>query len=167
MRHGRAGWKLNRTPAHRRALFRNLVTALLEHERIRTTETKAKAVRRLADRMVTLGKRGSLHARRQALAFVSKPSVVRKLFEDLAPRFANRPGGYTRVVRLAMRRGDAARLAIIELTERTGAESGAAAGEKGPSKKAGRQGGRGAQQGRDQGSAAARPKRRKAAQAAG
>ena len=163
MRHGRAGWKLNRTPAHRRALFRNLVTALLEHERIRTTEAKAKAVRRLADRMVTLGKRGSLHARRQALAFVSKPSVVRKLFEDLAPRFANRPGGYTRVVRLAVRRGDAARLAIIELTERTGAENGRAAGETGPSKKAGRQGGRGAQQGRDQGAAAARPKRRKAA----
>jgi large subunit ribosomal protein L17 len=162
MRHGRAGWKLNRTPGHRRALFRNLVTALLEHERIRTTETKAKAIRRLADRMVTLGKRGSLHARRQALAFVSKPKVVRKLFEELAPRFANRPGGYTRVVRLAARRGDAARLAIIELTERTEAKGGTAAGEKGAPKKPERRGARGAQRGRDQSGSAAQPKKRKA-----
>jgi large subunit ribosomal protein L17 len=128
MRHRRAGWKLNRTPAHRRALFRNLVTALLEHEQIRTTVPKAKAIRRLADRMITLGKRGSLHARRQALAFVHKESVVRKLFTEVAPRFANRAGGYTRVVRLGPRRGDAAQLAIIELTERAGAQ--AAAGEK-------------------------------------
>jgi len=166
MRHGRAGWKLNRTPAHRRALFRNLVTALLEHERIRTTEAKAKAMRRLVDRMVTLGKRGSLHARRQALAFVSKPSVVRKLFDELAPRFANRPGGYTRVVRLAVRRGDAARLAIIELTERTRPEGGADAGEKGSPKKTERRGGRSTQRGRDQASGAARPRRRKSEQAA-
>jgi large subunit ribosomal protein L17 len=163
MRHGRAGWKLNRTPAHRRALFRNLVTALLEHERIRTTETKAKAVRRLVDRMVTLGKRGSLHARRQALAFVSRPSVVHKLFSELAPRFANRAGGYTRVVRLAVRRGDAARLAIIELTERTKAQS----GEKSPAKKAERQGARSAPRGRDEASGSAQPGRRKSARAAG
>ena len=121
MRHRRAGRKLNRTPAHRRALFRNLVTALFEHERIRTTEPKAKEVRRLADRMITLAKRGNLHARRQALAFVCKPRVVRKLFEEVAPRFANRPGGYTRVVALGLRRGDSARLSIVELVERAGA----------------------------------------------
>jgi large subunit ribosomal protein L17 len=168
MRHGRAGWKLNRSPAHRRALFRNLVTALLEHERIRTTETKAKAIRRLADRMVTLGKRGSLHARRQALAFVSKPTVVRKLFDELAPRFANRPGGYTRVVRLAVRRGDAARLAIIELTERTQPAAGATAGEKGAARKPGRRGGRGAGAAHqhEHPGGAARSRKRKAAQGA-
>ncbi len=164
MRHGRAGWKLNRTPAHRRALFRNLVTALLEHERIRTTEAKAKAIRRLADRMVTLGKRGSLHARRQALAFVSKPTVVRKLFDELAPRFANRPGGYTRVVRLAVRRGDAARLAIIELTERTRPAGGGAAGEKG-AKQAPRRRARGgaAAHEHEHAGGGARPRRRKTA----
>jgi large subunit ribosomal protein L17 len=120
MRHRRAGRKLNRTPAHRRALFRNLVTALLEHERIRTTDPKAKEVRRLADRVITLGKRGSLHARRQALAFVCKPGVVRKLFDDVAPRFANRAGGYTRVVKLGPRLGDAAPLSLVELTEAKG-----------------------------------------------
>ena len=131
MRHRRAGRKLSRSPAHRRALFRNLVTALLEHERIRTTEPKAKEVRRIADRMITLGKQGTLHARRRAAAFVQKRSVVRKLFEEVAPRFANRPGGYTRVVNLGPRRGDAAVLSIIELTERADGEGGkrAARGE--------------------------------------
>jgi large subunit ribosomal protein L17 len=120
MRHRRAGRKLNRTPAHRRALFRNLVTALLEHERIRTTGPKAKEVRRLTDRMITLGKRGTLHARRRALAFMRKRSVVRKLFEEVAPRFAGRAGGYTRVVALGLRNGDAAPLSIVELVERGG-----------------------------------------------
>jgi len=120
MRHRRAGRKLNRTGAHRRALFRNLVTAVLEHERVQTTDPKAKEIRRLTDRMITLGKRGSLHARRRALAFVRKESVVRKLFEDVAPRFMNRPGGYTRVVKLGPRLGDAAPQSIVELTEREG-----------------------------------------------
>lgn len=122
MQHRRAGRKLNRTPSHRRALFRNLVTALLEHESIQTTSPKAKEMRRLADRMITLGKRGSLHARRRALAFVQKPSVVRRLFDELAPRFANRPGGYTRVISLGPRRGDAAPQSIVELTERAAQE---------------------------------------------
>jgi len=122
MRHRRAGRKLNRTAAHRRALFRNLVTAVLEHERVRTTDPKAKEIRRLTDRMITLGKRGSLHARRRALAFVRKESVVRKLFEDVAPRFMNRPGGYTRVIKLGPRLGDAAPQSIVELTEREGEE---------------------------------------------
>lgn len=130
MRHRRAGRKLNRTPAHRRALFRNLVTALLEHESIRTTSPKAKEMRRLADRMITLGKRGGLHARRRALAFIQKPSVVRKLFDEVAPRFANRPGGYTRVISLGPRRGDAAPESIIELTERAGQEVPAEKGTK-------------------------------------
>jgi large subunit ribosomal protein L17 len=120
MRHRRAGRKLNRTGAHRRALFRNLVTAVLEHERIQTTDPKAKETRRLTDRMITLGKRGSLHARRRALAYVRKESVVRKLFEDVAPRFMNRPGGYTRVIKLGSRLGDAAPQSIVELTEREG-----------------------------------------------
>jgi large subunit ribosomal protein L17 len=99
-------------------LFRNLVTALLEHEQIRTTDPKAKEVRRLADRVITLGKRGSLHARRRAAAFVQKSSVVKKLFEDVAPRFANRAGGYTRVIKVGSRIGDAAQESIVELTER-------------------------------------------------
>ena len=120
MRHRRAGRKLSRTGAHRRALFRNLVTALLEHERIRTTDPKAKEVRRLTDRVITLGKRGSLHARRRALAFVRKQSVVRKLFDEVAPRYVNRRGGYTRVIKLGPRLGDAATQSIVELTERAG-----------------------------------------------
>jgi len=93
---------------------------VLEHERVQTTDPKAKEIRRLTDRMITLGKRGSLHARRRALAFVRKESVVRKLFEDVAPRFMNRPGGYTRVIKLGPRLGDAAPQSIVELTEREG-----------------------------------------------
>jgi large subunit ribosomal protein L17 len=139
MRHRRAGRKLNRSPAHRRALFRNLVTALLEHERIRTTDPKAKEVRRIADRMITLGKQGTLHARRRAAAFVQKRSVVRKLFEEVAPRFANRAGGYTRVVSVGQRRGDSASLSIIELTERAAV---AGAPEASPGAKGKRQAGR-------------------------
>jgi large subunit ribosomal protein L17 len=123
MRHRVAGRKLNRTPAHRRALFRNLVTALLEHEHIRTTDPKAKEVRRLADRVITLGKQGNLHARRRAAAFVQKSSVVKKLFEEVAPRFANRAGGYTRVIKVGPRLGDAADESIVELTERAPVEA--------------------------------------------
>jgi large subunit ribosomal protein L17 len=94
----------------------------LEHERIRTTDPKAKEVRRLTDRIITLGKRGSLHARRRALAYVRKESVVRKLFDEVAPRFANRPGGYTRVIKLGPRLGDAAPQSIVELTEHAESE---------------------------------------------
>jgi large subunit ribosomal protein L17 len=115
MRHLKQGRKLGRTSAHRKALLRNLATALFEHERITTTEPKAKELRRVADRLVTLGKRGDLHARRQALQVVRSTDIVRKLFDDIAPRFAERRGGYTRVLRLGYRAGDAAAMAIIEL----------------------------------------------------
>ncbi len=118
MRHLKAGRKLNRTSAHRKALFRNLVTSLIDHEQVRTTDAKAKELRRFADRMVTLAKRGSLHARRQALAFIRSRRVVAKLFDEVAPRFRERPGGYTRMVKLGHRHGDAAPMSIIELTDR-------------------------------------------------
>jgi large subunit ribosomal protein L17 len=117
MRHLKQGRKLGRTTAHRKALLRNLATALLEHERIVTTEPKAKELRRVADKLVTLGKRGDLHARRQALQVVRSNMVVRKLFNDIAPRFAERQGGYTRVLRLGYRPGDAAAMAVIELVD--------------------------------------------------
>lgn len=120
MRHLKSGRKLNRTSAHRKAMFRNIVTSLLEHERVQTTDVKAKEVRRWAERMVTLGKRGTLHARRQALAFVRDRSIVKRLFEDIAPRFRDRAGGYTRITKIGMRKGDAAPLSVIELTERSG-----------------------------------------------
>jgi large subunit ribosomal protein L17 len=115
MAHRVAGRKLGRATDHRVAMFRNLVTDLLKYEKIITTEAKAKEIRSFAERMITLGKRGDLHARRQALAFVYDKDVVDKLFADLAPRFAERPGGYTRVVKLGPRNGDAARMAQIEL----------------------------------------------------
>src|SRR5881409_3139747 len=130
MRHRVAGVKLGRTAAHRRALFRNLVTALLEHEVVRTTDAKAKELRRWGDRMVTLGKQGTLHARRRAAALIRRRSVVKKLFDEIAPRFASRAGGYTRVVKLGARHGDAAALSVVELVERAGAKT-----EKPPSKK--------------------------------
>lgn len=118
MRHLKAGRKLNRTSAHRKALFRNLVTSLIEHEQVRTTEAKAKELRRVADKMITLGKRGSLHCRRMALAYIRSDAVVSKLFGEVAQRFKDRPGGYTRVVKLGHRHGDAARMSVIELTDR-------------------------------------------------
>ncbi len=117
MRHLKQGRKLGRTSAHRKALLRNLATALLEHERILTTEPKAKELRRIADKLVTLGKRGNLHARRQALQVVQSNAVVQKLFNEIAPRFAERQGGYTRILRLGYRPGDAAAMAVIELVD--------------------------------------------------
>ena len=117
MRHRKAGKKLSRTREHRRALFRNLVTELLEKERVETTLAKAKAIRPLAEKMITLGKRGDLHSRRQALGFIQKKIVVKKLFDEIAPRYQNRPGGYTRIIRTGPRRGDNAEMAIIELVE--------------------------------------------------
>lgn len=114
MRHLVSGHKLGRNPAHRRATLRNLVTNLIEKERIQTTLLRAKATRPLAERMITLGKRDSLHARRQAAAFLMTTDATKKLFNDLAPRFADRPGGYTRIVRTGWRIGDGAELAIIE-----------------------------------------------------
>ncbi len=115
MRHGVSGRKLNRTTSHRSAMFRNMVTSLLQHERIYTTLPKAKELRRWGDWMITLGKRGDLHARRQALATIRVKNTVHKLFEELAPRYQNRQGGYTRIVKVGFRRGDAAPMCLIEL----------------------------------------------------
>ncbi len=114
MRHLKSGYKLGRNPAHRRATLRNLVTNLIEKERIQTTLLRAKAARPLAEHMITLGKRDSLHARRQAAAFLTTMDATKKLFSDLAPRFSGRAGGYTRIVRTGWRIGDGAELAILE-----------------------------------------------------
>ncbi len=130
MRHLNAGRKLNRSASHRRALFRNLVTALFERERIRTTDAKAKEVRRLAERMITLGKDGSLAARRRALSFIQKRGVVAKLFADIAPRFADRAGGYTRIIKLGIRQGDAAPISVLQLTTLAEDVEAAKAGDK-------------------------------------
>ncbi len=118
MRHRVHARKLNRSPSHRVAMYRNLVTSLLEHERIQTTDAKAKEVRRLAERMITLGKRGDLHARRQALRVIRTREVAAKVFDELAERFRERPGGYTRVMKLGPRVGDAAPMSIVELVDR-------------------------------------------------
>ena len=115
MRHRKSGLKLNRTASHRKAMFRNMVTSLFKHERIRTTDTKAKELRRWADHIITLAKRGDLHARRQALAIVTEKDVVHKLFETAAKRFGEINGGYTRIVKLGRRAGDAAPMSSIEL----------------------------------------------------
>ena len=114
MRHLKSGFKLGKQPAHRRAVLRNLVTNLIEKERIHTTILRAKATRRIAEKMITLGKRDSLHARRQAAAFLMTTVATEKLFKDLAPRFADRPGGYTRIIHAGWRLGDGADLAILE-----------------------------------------------------
>jgi large subunit ribosomal protein L17 len=111
------GRKLGRPTDHRLALFRNLVTDLLKHEKIITTEAKAKEVRGFAERIITMGKRGDLHARRRALGYVYDKKVVEKVFDDLAPRYATRPGGYSRIVKLGPRLGDGARMAQLELVE--------------------------------------------------
>jgi large subunit ribosomal protein L17 len=115
MRHRKSGRQLSRNSAHRWALMRNLITALLREEKIRTTNPKAKELRRWADRVITLGKRGDLHARRQVLGIVQDKAVVRKLFDTIGPRFKERPGGYTRIVKVGIRRGDAAPMSLIEL----------------------------------------------------
>jgi large subunit ribosomal protein L17 len=116
MRHLNQGRKLNRTSAHRKALFKNLVLALIDHERIQTTDAKAKEMRRFADRMVTLGKQGDLAAHRRAFAFLQSHEAVKKLFDEIAPRFKDRNGGYTRVIKFGVRRGDAAPISVIEFT---------------------------------------------------
>ncbi len=114
MYHGKAGRKLGRTSSHREAMFRNMVTSIIKHESIRTTDATAKEVRKLADRMITLGKRGDLHARRQALSVVRDKEMVAKLFGELAERFRNRAGGYTRIVKVGYRFGDNAPVSILE-----------------------------------------------------
>ena len=120
MRHGMSGRKLNRTTSHRLAMFRNMVTSLLDHERIFTTIPKAKELRRWTDWMITLGKRGDLHARRQAQSLVRSKDIVHKLFAEIAPRFQDRQGGYTRIVKAGYRRGDAAPMCLIELVSDKG-----------------------------------------------
>ena len=119
MRHQRAGKKLGRDSAHRKALYANLAGALIEHGRIKTTITKAKAVKPIAEQMITLGRRGDIHARRQAIAFLRSQDVVHKLFSEVAPRFADRPGGYSRIVKIGTRQGDAAEMVYLELVDHT------------------------------------------------
>ena len=117
MRHQRSGRKLGRDSAHRKALYSNLAGALIQHGRIQTTEAKAKAVKPFAEKMITLGKRGDLHARRQALAALRSNDIVHRLFADIAPRFSDRPGGYSRIVKLGPRQGDAADMVYLELVD--------------------------------------------------
>lgn len=115
MRHRKAHRKLGRTSAHREAMFRNMVTSLFEHERIVTTVQKAKELRPIADKMITLAKKGDLHSRRQALSYIRSKDIVAKLFDEINDQFSDRNGGYTRIIRTGTRQGDAADMAIIEL----------------------------------------------------
>jgi large subunit ribosomal protein L17 len=135
MRHRKQRGKLERPAGHRSALMRNQVTSLLDHEKIETTDAKAKVLRRVADRMITLGKRGTLHARRRALAVIRDRDVAAKLFDELAVRYAERPGGYTRVLKVRQRVGDAAPMSIVELVDR-GAPAAPAKEAKAPAKRA-------------------------------
>jgi large subunit ribosomal protein L17 len=157
MRHGRAGFKLGRVTAHRWALFRNLLVALFRHERIVTTEAKAKAVRGLADHMVTLAKQETLHARRQVLSMVPDGEVVKKLFDTIAARFSDRNGGYTRIIKAGTRPGDRALMVVLELVDRPEAPK-----EKPKKDAKAERASRG-----EAGAGAARGKRKKAAAAAG
>ncbi|WP_343563243.1 50S ribosomal protein L17 [Kiloniella sp. b19] len=118
MRHRMSGRKLNRTSSHRKAMFANMAHALIKHEQIKTTLPKAKDLRRVVEKLVTLGKRGDLHARRQAASVLRDDALVAKLFSEIAERYTDRPGGYTRVLKAGFRRGDMAPMAIIELVDR-------------------------------------------------
>ncbi len=118
MRHAKSGRKFNRTASHRKAMFANMAVALIKHEQIKTTLPKAKDLRGVVDRLITLGKRGDLHARRQALSVLRDSTIAAKLFEELAERYKDRPGGYTRVIKAGFRYGDMAPMALIELVER-------------------------------------------------
>jgi large subunit ribosomal protein L17 len=117
LRHRKSGRKLGRDPAHRKALYANLAVALIEHGRIKTTEAKAKEVRPIVEEMITLGKRGDIAAQRQAVAFLRSKPTAHRLFAEVAPRFADRPGGYTRIVKIGPRAGDAAQMAYLELVD--------------------------------------------------
>lgn len=118
MRHGKAHRKLNRTASHRKAMFANMAASLIEHEQIVTTLPKAKEIRSIADKLITLGKRGDLHARRQAISQIKDVEQVRKLFDELATRYADRNGGYTRVLKAGFRKGDNAPMAVVEFVDR-------------------------------------------------
>ena len=115
MRHKKAGKELGRNPSHRRAMLRNMVTSLFKHEQIETTDTKAKALRPVAERMITLAKRGDLHARRQALAYIKEKDVTHKLFDELKDRYLDRQGGYVRIVKKGVRKGDGAPISVVQL----------------------------------------------------
>ena len=117
MRHARTGKKLGRDSSHRKALYANLTCSLIEHGRIKTTEAKAKAVKPMAEQMITLGRRGDLHARRQALAELRSQEIVHKLFSDVGPRMADRPGGYSRIIKIGHRPGDAAEMVYLEFVD--------------------------------------------------
>ncbi len=119
MRHASRGKKLGRDSAHRKALYANLACSLIEHERIKTTQAKAKAVKPFAEQMITLGRRGDLHARRQALSHLRSQEIVHKLFADIGPRMADRPGGYSRIIKIGHRPGDAAEMVYLELVDYT------------------------------------------------
>ena len=125
MRHGNSNRKLNRTHEHRKAMFANMVCSLIEHEQIQTTLPNAKELKKIVDKYITLGKKGSLHSRRQAISRLKQNSAVIKLFETLAPRYKERNGGYTRVLKAGFRYGDAAPLAVIELVDRDASAKGA------------------------------------------
>jgi large subunit ribosomal protein L17 len=135
MRHRSAGKKLSRTREHRKAMFRNMVTALLEKGKIETTVAKAKVVRPIAEKLITLAKRNNLHAKKRAFSFITKPEVVKKLFEQIAPSFKDRPGGYTRIIRTHTRIGDASEMALLELV---GSETPAPSPEKAKTDKKGK-----------------------------
>ena len=135
MRHQKKTVKLGRTAEHRKALLANQVCSLIEHQRIKTTLAKAKAVRPLAEKMVTLGKKGSLHARRTALAVLRQKNAVKKLFDDIAPRSAERNGGYTRIIRLGLRKSDAAKVALLEWVDAPRVVEEPVAEEKGKKRK--------------------------------
>lgn len=143
MRHRKSVPKLGRTSSHRKAMFRNMVTSLFREERVVTTVPRAKEARRVAERVITFAKRGDLHARRQAARVVNDNEVLQKLFEDIGPRFAERPGGYTRILKTGFRKGDNAPMSILELVDRrVTVETEPEAAEKEPKKKAAARGGK-------------------------
>ena len=130
MRHRKAGRRFNRTVSHRKAMFANMAASLIKHEQIKTTLPKAKDLRPIVEKLITLGKRGDLHARRQAIAQIRDEAIVRKLFEVLGPRYQERSGGYTRVLKAGFRQGDNAPMAVIELVDRDPAAKGLDSGPK-------------------------------------
>ena len=135
MRHRTAGKQLSRNSSHRRAMFRNLVTSLLKYEKVITTDIKAKSVRQIVEKMITLAKRGDLHARRQALAYLQEKQVAHRLFEEIAQRFTDRQGGYVRVVKFGYRKGDGATLSVIQLLQQDEKDTGSAKTKKKAKKK--------------------------------
>lgn len=131
MRHQKAGRKFNRSSSHRKAMLRNMVTSLIENGSLQTTDAKAKELRRFAERIITIGKKQDIASRRRARAFVRTDAAVKRLFDEVAPAFANRPGGYTRIIKLGRRRGDAAPMSLIELVDKAASAATETAGDAG------------------------------------